>query len=70
MKAATTWDLVCAANQEFERQCAGLWIMADPFGSYQVVEVDGNGTAWANKRVGLKMDEQELREFVNTVVFA
>ena len=44
--------------------------MADPFGCYQAVEVDHDGVARANKKVGPKMDEQQLREFVNTTVFA
>jgi hypothetical protein len=70
MKSATTWDLVCAANQELGRKCSGLWIMADPFGCYQAVEVDHDGVARANKKVGPKMDEQQLRDFVNTTVFA
>ena len=69
MKTATTWDIVCAANQHLTATSADFKINQFFPGKYEVVCLDQNGTT-TGKRLGEKMDEQAIREFIAQVVFA
>jgi len=69
MKTATTWDIVCAANQHLTATSADFKINQFFPGKYEVICLDENGTT-TGKRLGEKMDEQAIREFIAQVVFA
>ena len=69
MKTATTWDIVCAANQHLTATSADFKINQFFPGKYEVICLDENGTT-TGKRLGEKMDEQAIREFITQVVFA
>ena len=70
LQTASTWDIVCAANQHLEATAQPLWINQFMPGTYEVLAVDQAGTAWANRRVGKTMNEEQVRLFVQQVVFA
>ena len=69
MKTATTWDIVCAANQHLRATQAPLCINQFFPGKYEVVCLDANGTTTA-KRLVKNLDEQTVRDFIAQVVFA
>ena len=69
MNNATTWDIVCAANQHLSAANRPLRISQFFPGKYEISCLDQNG-ATTSRRVGKKMDEQTVRAFVAEVVFA
>ena len=69
MNNATTWDIVCAANQHLSAANRPLRISQFFPGKYEIICLDQNG-ATTSRRVGKKMDEQAVRAFVAQVVFA
>jgi hypothetical protein len=69
MNNATTWDIVCAANQHLSAANRPLRISQFFPGKYEVICLDQNG-ATTSRRLGKKMDEQTVRAFVAQVVFA
>ena len=69
MTTATTWDIVCAANQHLRAADSPLWIKQFFPGKYEVVCLDQNGSA-TSKRLGHVMDEQAVRSFITQVVYA
>lgn len=66
---ATTWDMVCAANQHLDIIGARFTLVQFFPGRYQAIAVDDKGTAWANRKIGSPMNEEQTRQFVKTVVF-
>lgn len=66
---ASTWDIVCAANQHLDIIDARFTLVQFFPGRYQVIAVDDKGTAWANRKIGSPMNEEQTRDFVKTVVF-
>lgn len=66
---ATTWDIVCAANQHLDIIGARFKLVQFFPGRYQAIAVDASGTAWANRKIGSPMNEEQTRKFIKTVVF-
>ncbi len=62
-KTATTWDLVCSANQHLNARLAGARIDQVFPGKYELITSSG-------VRIGHKMDDQTVRAFINEAVFA
>ena len=69
MQTASTWDIVCAANQQLSANDRPMKINQYFPGKYEIICLDENGTTTA-KRIGKKMDEQQVRDFIAEVVFA
>ncbi len=67
--AATTWDIVCAANQKLRSANRPIRINQFMPGVYEIICLNEQG-ATTGRRAGKKMDEETVREFVKTVVFA
>jgi len=61
-KTATTWDLVCSANQHLDARSAGARISQFFPGKYELITSSG-------VRVGHKMDDQAVRAFISQAVF-
>jgi hypothetical protein len=61
-KTATTWDLVCSANQHLDARSAGARISQFFPGKYELITSSG-------VRVGHKMDDQTVRAFISQAVF-
>ena len=70
MTTASTWDIVCAANQHLEATGQGLRINQFMPETYEVLAADAGGTVSAKRRVGKTMNEEQVRLFVQQVVFA
>ena len=69
MQTASTWDIVCAANQQLRATNRSIKVNQYFPGKYEVICLDENGATTA-KRIGKKMDEQEVRTFIAEIVFA
>jgi len=61
-KTATTWDLVCSANQHLDARSAVARISQFFPGKYELITSSG-------VRVGHKMDDQTVRAFISQAVF-
>ena len=61
-KTATTWDLVCSANQHLDARSAGARINQFFPGKYELITSSG-------VRIGHKMDAQAVRAFISQAVF-
>jgi len=70
MTTATTWDIVCAANQHLQATGQGLWINQFMPGTYEVLTTNAGGTVSAKRRIGKSMNEEQVRFFVQQVVYA
>ena len=69
MKTATTWDIVCAANQHLNATKQNFFINQFIPGCYELILCDASGTT-TRRRLGKRMDEATVRDFVDQVVFA
>jgi hypothetical protein len=66
---ATTWDIVCAANQHLEATGRRLHIYQFFPGRYQAISIDRQGTARPMRKIGSQMTEAQVREFIWRFIF-
>jgi len=70
MITASTWDIVCAANQHLEACGQAFRINQFMPETYEVLAADQFGTVSAKRRMGKTMNEQQVRLFIQQVVYA
>jgi hypothetical protein len=70
MKTASTWDIVCAANQHLRSSGQAFWINQFMPETYEILTADQSGTVSAKRRIGKTMNEQQVRLFIQQIVYA
>ena len=69
MTKASTWDIVCSANQQLTAMDVPLTINQYMPGRYEVIRLNSKGVT-TGRRYGQPMDEETVKAFIYQTIYA